>query len=81
MSYKPTPPAEQMGFVNPSTMFDLTQRLLKNRNYQGPGLRTGPIKPESLIGAPSSLRVPDPEEFQTFMNASQRRIGPLFDSV
>lgn len=81
MSYKPTPPAEQMGFIDPGAMFNLTQRLLTNRKYQGPGLRVGPINPKSLIGASSPVGNPGPEDFQTFMNVSQRRAGPLFDSV
>lgn len=68
MSYKPTNPAAAMGFIDPSTMFNMVQRMTQDRrryNLVNNSLGSG----ETAVSSNPTA----PDRFQSFLSAMSNR--------
>lgn len=71
MSYKPTPPAAALGFVDPSAMFNMVQRMTQDRRRNS--LVYGNLG-DGSTQAGSNPSAPD--RFQSFLSAMTNKPGP-----
>lgn len=74
MSYKPTPPAAALGFVDPSAMFNMVQRMTQDRRRNSlvyGNLGGGFNSKGELIQSSSNSSAPD--RFQSFLSSMSNR--------
>lgn len=71
MSYKPAPPTASLGFIDPSAMFSMVQRMTQDRRRNSlvyGNLGSGKTQPGSNPSAP--------DRFQSFLSFMTNKPGP-----